>query len=167
MFAMTIGLTAQGSRDFIIDIQVQSGKERAIHVLKDFDNYPEWTGLLEAKLRGPFAVGEKFDVTIHSKQGKPASFTAKMMRVEPYSFTARQVIGFGGFFKATHHFIIDEVDESNVRLVQHWELSGLLSVLFKKKIHEALSEFTRMNEDFKRYVEANPEMIKAENSDVD
>jgi len=143
--------------EYEIYIDLHSPKESVWKTITDFGSYPEWNSVLSMSHNDSLEVGEKFHVTINTKNGKKSRFKAKTLSKRLYqSFAARQVILGKWVFSATHYFIIEELENADVRFIQKWELTGILSKLFKKQIFEQLGLFKQMNEDLKNHLEKGP-----------
>lgn len=138
--------------EYTISINLSQTGKKVWDVLTDFNRYHEWNSVLTMSNNDRIEIGKEFDVTIHIKNGKDSKFKAITIAKEVNkSFTAQQKILGKWFFTATHHFIIEETN-SQVSFVQKWELSGVISRLFKKQIFKQLAEFKRMNEELKIYL---------------
>lgn len=140
--------------EYRLSIEVESSPERAIDTLKHINTYHEWTDLLKLSGQEPLLVGAEIQVKISQRQ-KEERFTAQVVLVEPFRFAARQLILAPWFFQAIHFFEITPKDPDRVIFTQRWELRGLLSKIFKRKIFETLSGFEQMNVDFKNHLESH------------
>ena len=139
--------------EYIISVDVYTSMEQAIKILKDINAYQSWTQLLTLSGRDPLMVGEDIQVQITADR-KEEHFTAQIVLVEAHRFAARQILLAPWFFQAIHFFEIHPKTADQVTLVQRWEMRGLISKLFKRKIFETLSAFKQMNDDFKHHLES-------------
>lgn len=138
--------------EYIISIDLSQPREKVWEVLTDFNKYKNWNTVLYMSHNDQIEIGKEFNVTIYNKNGKDSKFKATTLSKEANkSFSAQQKILGKWFFTATHHFIVEEIN-SQVRLVQKWELTGIISKLFKKQIFKKLAEFKQMNEELKIYL---------------
>lgn len=139
--------------EYTISIDLSQPGEKVWNVLTDFNRYHEWNSVLSMSNNDRIEIGKEFNVIIFNRAGKDSKFKATTIAKEiNKSFSAQQKILGKWFFTATHHFIIDETN-SQVRFVQKWELTGIISRLFKKQIFKQLAEFKRMNEELKIQLE--------------
>ncbi len=138
---------------FSIQTDVQHPREDVWETITDFRSYPNWNSMLIMKENDQLEIDRKFHVTIINEKGKASSFKAKTLSCVPnHSFSARQTILGKWLFSATHHFILEELDDRGVRFTQTWELTGIMSRLFRKQIFEQLALFNQMNEDLKSHL---------------
>ncbi|MER3318473.1 MAG: SRPBCC domain-containing protein [Allomuricauda sp.] len=152
--AFFINVNAQKMKEYKIEIAVKASKEKVWEVITNFENYPSWNSVLKMESNNNLIVGNKFKVTITQPNGKSSNFKAKAVSKNDFkSFSATQVVMLNWFFKATHSFIIEEVDEQNVVFIQKWELKGIIASLFRKKIFKELEIFKKMNRELKELVE--------------
>lgn len=141
--------------EYINHIDINASREKTWDVLTDFRSYQKWNSVLTLAENDNLEVGQKFSVTIHDGS-KKSRFKALTLSVQPHqTFSARQKIIARWFFSATHHFILDTFPNADqeVRFIQKWELTGLISKIFKKQIFKQLDLFNQMNQELKIYVE--------------
>lgn len=137
---------------YTIGIDVPHPKEAVWKAITDVAAYPTWNSVLEMTHNDQWEIGKSFHVSIH-QHGKKTQFKAKLLAKEPLRyFSARQTMLGSWFFSATHFFILEE-QGAQLRFVQTWHLTGLVSRLFKKLIFRQLAEFKVMNEELKQYLE--------------
>lgn len=147
---------------YSIEINLDHPKELVWDAISEFTSYPGWNSMLYMEENDFLEVGKKFHVTIINENGKKSRFKAKVLYTEPgQSFAAQQIILGKWMFSATHHFIIEEVDEGQTRFIQTWELSGIVSKLFRKQIFAQLAQFKKMNEDLKSHLDKNRVTVKS------
>ncbi len=137
---------------FTVPIDIKANKERVWAAITDFNTYAQWNSILSLSGNNNLEIGKKFHVVIH-EGSKDSKFDATLLsKKEGYSFSAEQKILSKWFFAATHHFIIESTGK-NTRFIQHWELSGFISRLFKKQIFRQLALFNQMNLELKNLLE--------------
>ncbi|MFT5659739.1 MAG: hypothetical protein ACI9TV_000361 [Sulfurimonas sp.] len=141
--------------DYVIQIDIASSKEKVWNVLTNFKDYSKWNTVLKMQNNDNMELGKEFDVSIFENDGSLAdSFQAIAVHKTKYeSFSASQTIFTKSFFKATHHFIIEEVSNNEVIFIQKWELEGVIAYLFESMIFDLLDLFVRMNLELKIEVE--------------
>lgn len=91
-----------------------------------------------------------------SGKGKDSKFYATTLsKEENQSFSAQQKVIGKWFFSATHYFIIDNtgIQQNQIKFIQKWHLTGIMSKLFRKLIFKQLSLFKNMNEELKTHTE--------------
>ncbi|MEM9329583.1 MAG: SRPBCC domain-containing protein [Bacteroidota bacterium] len=137
---------------YTIQVDLSASKESIWQAITQFDAYPKWNTVLSMAGNDSLEIGKKFHVTIYG--GKTDSkFTATTLSSKAdESFAAQQKIVGKWFFSATHHFIIEASGEG-ARFIQHWELTGIISRVFRKDIFKQLELFKRMNHELKMYLE--------------
>jgi len=144
---------AQDTMDYSLPIEIKASLEEASKVLFDFKHYPAWNSILAISGNENLEIGKKFKVRFKDSKGKIHAFKAELIHKGESSFVAQQNILFGWILKATHHFVLEDIDPENIKFTQHFELSGWLGRLMRKQILESLIVFEQMNEDFKNYIQ--------------
>jgi len=151
---LCLNATAQKMKDYTIQIGINAPKEIVWKAITDFEAFPEWNSVLAMENNDSLVIGNEFNVTITQPNDKKSGFKATALSKEKFrSFSARQKILGKWFFQATHHFIIEETDQQTVTFTQKWELTGLISSLFRKQIFKELEVFKTMNTELKVLVE--------------
>lgn len=151
---LLVNITAQKMTVYKIETNINATKKAVWKAITDFENYPNWNSVLEMRNNNSLVIGNEFDVTITRPDKKQSTFKATALTKEKFkSFSARQKILGKWFFQATHHFIIKETDQETITFIQKWELSGILSSLFRKQILKELEVFKVMNGELKKLVE--------------
>lgn len=153
MTSIAIHTHAQDTMDYSIPIEIKGSLEEASKILFDTEHYPIWTSILELSGNENFELGKKFKVRFEDTTGKTRTFKAKLIQKEKHSFVAQQNVLFGWILKATHHFVLEGIDEETIKFTQHFELGGLIGNLLRKQIIESLVVFEELNNDFKNYIE--------------
>ena len=140
--------------EYIIDINIEAPREKVWKIITDFKSYSKWNSILYMVKNDQLEVGKKFHVTIHDK-GKDSKFYATTLsKEENQSFSAQQKVIGKWFFSATHYFIIDNTAQQNqIKFIQKWHLTGIMSKLFRKLIFKQLALFKKMNEELKTHAE--------------
>lgn len=145
---------AQKMKEYKIEIDINASKEAVWKAITDFEHYPKWNSVLEMQSNDSLIVGNEFDVIIKKENSKQSNFKATLISKEQNeSFAAKQKMIGKWFFQATHCFIIEEIDEKNIKFIQKWELKGIVSSLFRRQIFKELEDFKKMNTELKKYVE--------------
>lgn len=152
MAALTFNAwTAMAQSEYKISVDLQASKENVWEAITNFKAYPRWNSVLSMHDNDQLQIGRKFNVTIHLGK-KDSKFRAEALSKEDYrTFSAQQTMLGKWFFSATHHFHLEDVGDG-VRFVQRWQLTGIMSKLFKKQIFKQLALFNTMNEELKAYV---------------
>ncbi|MEM9830111.1 MAG: SRPBCC domain-containing protein [Bacteroidota bacterium] len=141
--------------DFPISINLPYSSENVWHEITDFPSYPTWNSVLSMADNDQLEVGKKFRVQINTKDGKSSTFRAIVLeKKEQQYFSAQQKILGKWFFTATHYFIVEEAEDNSTQFTQKWELTGILSRLFRRTIFKQLEEFRQMNTDLKNHMDA-------------
>ena len=141
--------------NYTIHIDIAATKAEAWDALIDFEAYPSWNSILTMTGNNQLEIGKKFHVTIHDGDKASRFKAVTLSREEFWSFSAKQTIIGKWFFSATHHFILKEADAStkDIRFIQQWHLTGIISKVFKKQIFKQLGLFKQMNLELKTYLE--------------
>jgi len=141
--------------EFVIDVRIDAPKETVWQALTNFPAYPSWNSMLYMTGNDQLAVGQNFHVTIHNGNKDSKFKAATLSKQAPDSFSARQKIVGKWLFSATHHFVLETPvgAPEQVVFVQKWELTGIVSKLFKKQIFKQLGLFNTMNSELKAHVE--------------
>jgi len=147
--------TSDKQYNYIIDITINAPKEKVWNIVTDFKNYPKWNSVLKMENNDNLGVGQKFNVTIYDKDGSiQDNFEAiTVTKATNKEFSASRTIWTKFFFKATHHFVIEEVSSNQVRFFQKWELEGAIGYLFEGMIFDVLDLFKTMNLELKTVAE--------------
>lgn len=149
-----LSANSQKMKEYKIEIKIDASKEKVWKAITDFENYPKWNSVLRMQNNDSLIVGNKFHVTITQPNGKQSKFKAKIISKEKLeSFVGTQTMFGKWFFKATHHFIVKEIDKKNTLFIQKWEFNGIIASLFRKQIFKELAVFNTMNKEFKECAE--------------
>ena len=123
-------------------------------VLTDLESYKEWNPfIIEAK--GKVVLGEKLAVSI-KPQDKPWQFSPKVVVADSArEFTwLGKLWGIGGLVNGRHRFVIEDMGNGQVRLVQSESFKGILAWMMKGMEADTRKGFQKMNEALKQRVEA-------------
>jgi len=151
---LIFNVSAQKMKEYKIEIDINGSKEAVWEAITNFDAYPKWNSVLEMNNNDSLVIGSEFEVSISQPDNKQSNFKALALSKEKLSsFSARQKIIGKWFFQATHHFIIKEADKETVTFIQKWELTGLISSMFRKQIFKELEVFKIMNGELKELIE--------------
>ncbi len=141
-------------KEYKIEIDINASKKTVWKVITDFENYPKWNSVLAVENNGSLKLGNKFHVIITKPMGKKSKFYATVIgKKEFQSFSVTHAIIGKWFFKATHYFIIKEIDKENITFIQKWGLKGIITSMFCKQIFKELEVFNKMNVELKEFVE--------------
>ncbi len=153
-FITTLPVKIMAQTEFIISVDLSHPRNHVWHEITDFPSYPSWNKVLRMADNDQLEVGKKFQVQIKTKDGKSSRFKAVMLeKKDQQYFVARQKILGRWFFTATHYFIVEEIESNSIKFIQKWELTGLVSLLFKRMIFRQLEEFNQMNTDLKSHMD--------------
>ncbi len=154
IFLCLLNIKSMAQSEYIIQIDLEHSNNAVWREITDFKSYPSWNSMLSMEANDQLLIGEKFQVSIIKENGKISKFKARTLSVTPnQSFEARQTILEKWMFSATHHFIVEDIDNNRCTFIQKWELSGILSKLLRKQIFAQLELFNQMNEDLKNHLE--------------
>ncbi len=141
-------------KEYIIKIEINAPVQDVWKAVTNFPEYPKWNSVLSMKNNDNLTVNQKFDVTITQANGKQSKFKANTIyKAENQKFIATQKMIGKWFFLATHHFIIEKIDDQRTLFTQKWELNGVIASLFKRSIFKQLDRFITMNAELKYYLE--------------
>ncbi len=139
--------------EFVIEITLPYSNETIWETITNFKSYEKWNSVLTMTNNDNLEIGEDFHVVIKDEDKEKSKFKAKTLSKTPnVSFSAQQVVLGKWLFSATHHFIIEKQNAESCKFVQKWELTGVLTRMFRKQIFKELERFNQMNTDLKMYL---------------
>ena len=137
------------------EIEIDASPERVWQVLTDFSALPNWNPFIRS-VEGDLNVGDRLKVYIKASRGMGMSFKPTVLKVEPN----RELRWIGrflmpGMMDGEHSFIIEPLEDNQVRFVQSESFTGVLVPLMSaigvfKNAHIGFGE---MNEALKRQAE--------------
>lgn len=137
------------------EIEINASPERVWQVLTDFSALPNWNPFIRS-VEGDLNVGDRLKVYIKASRGMGMSFNPTVLKVEPN----RELRWIGrflmpGMMDGEHSFIIEPLEDNQVRFVQSESFTGVLVPLMSaigvfKNAHIGFGE---MNEALKRQAE--------------
>lgn len=133
-------------------ISIAASRPRVWAVLMEFARYGEWNPFIRA-INGNARVGDGLVVVIQPPGRKPATFTPRVVEVDPErSFAWRGTLPMPGLFAGEHRFTL--ADESGgTRFRQLEAFSGLLVPLVGSILKATELGFENMNAALKARAE--------------
>ena len=137
-------------REVRTEITINTAKERLWQELTAFSEYSSWNPFMKF-IHGEAKLGSNIVVNIEFSNGDKMNFKPKITVVEENKrLTWIGKLLMKGIFDGKHVFEIEEVSDSECRLIHKETFSGFLVPLMWKKVKANTSEsFVRMNEALK------------------
>ena len=137
------------------EIIINASKEKVWEILTDFGSYKNWNPFIISS-SGKAQEGSKLINTM-KLDDKTQTFHPKILKVEENKyFDWLGHLFFKGIFDGHHYFEIEELENSQVKLIQGENFSGILSGMIMKSIGEkTISNFVIMNKALKELAEKN------------
>lgn len=138
-------------REIRTEIEIDAAPERVWEVLADLDSYAEWNPHVTSG-RGELRAGESIEITVDRIGDKPRTMTVRVSAVDPPR--RLQWIGTVGskwLFEGRHTFDLHSLDDGHSRVVNHEQVSGLLTSFVLSEDPER--DYERMNRALKERVE--------------
>lgn len=138
-------------REIRTETEIDASPERVWTVLTDLDSYAEWNPHV-TRARGELREGESIEITVDRIGEKPRTMTVRVSAVEPSR--RLQWIGTVGskwLFEGRHTFELRSLDDGRSRVLNHEQVSGLLTPLVLSE--EPERDYERMNRALKERVE--------------
>lgn len=144
---------SQSTKTITETIEINASSTEVWKVLTDLPSWKSWNPFI-IQSEGQAIVGSKIKNTMRSNN-KEMIFNPKVLVVdENQEFTWLGHLFIPGLFDGKHRFILEELGENKVRLVQTETFKGILSRMVLKKIGEETAlNFQKMNEALKERVE--------------
>ena len=137
------------------EIEIAASPERVWQVLTDFSALPEWNSFMQSAQDEP-REGERIQVRLKATGGMGMTIKPTIIRADPgveLQWLGRLLVP--GIFDGRHFFIIEPMDDSRVRFVQHEEFTGALVPLLMAMVRKStLRGFQEMNQALKARAEA-------------
>lgn len=136
------------------EIIIRASREKVWNILTNFSEYPQWNPFIIA-VEGNLQTGNRLKNTLLSN-GKKMQFRPVILDVTPgKSFSWLGSLFIKGIFDGKHYFIIESIDETQVKLIHGEEFSGILSSYILKKIgDDTRKNFIAMNIALKQLAES-------------
>lgn len=134
------------------EIVVNAPASRVWQTLIDFEAYQQWNPFIR-KVDGIARQGNRISAQMHLGN-RTMTFRPTVLAVEPYK--ELRWIGhlfISGIFDGEHSFIIEPLDENQVRLVQSEKFNGLLVPFFTSLLEDTRKSFNDMNRALKERAE--------------
>lgn len=117
-------------RQLSTTVEINSSPEVVWEILMDFAAYPDWNPFVR-EISGIPSEGERLAVRLENPGGKVMAFTPIVTEAIPHrAFSWLGKLGFKGVFDGHHHFTLEAVEGTGVRLTQSEDFSGVLVPLF-------------------------------------
>ena len=131
-------------------VDIHASRERVWEVLTDFDAYPEWNPFI-TQAHGTARAGEQLTNRMQPVGGRAVTLKPTVLQATPGQELRwlGRVLG-PGIFDAEHAFTIEQLDDGQVRLVQHEQFRGLLVPFMGRSLdRHTLPAFEQMNQALK------------------
>lgn len=135
------------------EIIINTSKEEVWRILTNFSEYPEWNPFIRS-LEGQAVKDTRLMATLQLKDRKPMIFkpvvtvSDEKKKFEWLGTTPLNVVN------GRHYFIVEEINEHQVKFVHGEQFTGILARPFYKKLAGPTKEgFVEMNEALKMRVE--------------
>lgn len=122
-------------------------------VLSDLSGYPAWNPFIR-EAAGTLAVGEKLTLRMFPADGRPMTFTPRVLAATPgeeLRWVGHLVLP--RIFDGEHSFVLSAAPEGGTRVVQSEVFRGVLVPFTGKLIEGTRGDFERLNEALKKRVE--------------
>ena len=142
-------------REIATSVDIEAVPERVWSALTSLDYYPDWNPFIR-QASGRLEVGETLTLRMFPAQGKPMTFRPTVLVVEPQRelrWIGRLVLP--GVFDGEHRFTLSPIEGGATRVVQAERFSGALVPFARGVVERTVSDFRRLNEALKNYVEAD------------
>lgn len=146
------GQTICTPKEIRTEIIINAPSAEAWKLLTDFDAYSGWHPYI-LKIEGKIALKEKIKVTTIDADSTADQFSAFVLELEP-----EKKLSWGGslgfIFSAKHYFIIEPINDNQIRFVQGEYWHGLFGKHYGEKIYlDTFQKFIAMNEKMKILLE--------------
>lgn len=138
------------------ELEIEAPPARVWSVLTDFSAYHEWNPFITT-VTGDARVGERLVVTMNPPESDEASFSPRVLVVDPpYELRWRGHLLVKGIFDGEHFFQCKETPSGTTRFVHGEDFGGFLVKFVGNKLRNVARGFVYMNEALKRRVEGRP-----------
>ena len=136
------------------EIIIRASNEQVWDILTDFAAYPSWNPFIIA-IEGKLQTGSRLKNTLLSN-GKKMTFRPLIMEVNNgKSFSWLGSLLVKGLFDGRHYFVIESINDNQVKLIHGEEFSGILSRYILNKIgDDTRKNFVAMNMALKQIAES-------------
>ena len=135
-----------------ISVEIAAPAQTVWDLLIDLPRYPAWNPTIPAAA-GQIALGETLTLRLDFPD-RQQLFEPRVVEIRPGRLLLlAKALLHRRILYATHAFLIESLAADRSRLVQRWELSGLLSRVVWPKFRAGLPAFEKMNESVKREAE--------------
>jgi hypothetical protein len=135
------------------EIIINTSSDKVWNVLTNFSAYPDWNPFIRS-LEGKAIKDTRLVATLHLKDRKPMVFKPVVTashdkkKFEWLGTTPLNVVN------GRHYFILEEINEKQVKLVHGEQFTGILAKPFHKKLAVPTQEgFMEMNKALKERAE--------------
>lgn len=143
-------------KEIFSEIAINATDEKVWGILTDFNAFPEWNPFIRT-IEGKLEVGTKFKAFLQLPGSKGMTFRPKCLKVEQNKelwWIGHLIVP--GLFDGEHRFIIEPVDENNVRFIQKELFRGILTPIIMKRIDDKTQQgFEMMNRALKERAETS------------
>ncbi len=141
-------------RNIETSITINASSQKVWNILIDFGKYSEWNPFI-IKIEGQPEKGTKLANTMQLEGQKPQTFKPSILVVDnEKEFRWLGSLFVKGIFDGEHYFLLEQINEQEVKLTQGENFSGILSSPIMKMIGEkTISGFNKMNEALKARAE--------------
>lgn len=134
-------------------ITIKASAEQVWQVLTDFKAYPLWSPTIKRFERQP-VEGKRCAVILENPDGFKIKMNPRFLCIDPNrELRWKGELLIPGIFDGEHYFILEQVGEGEVRLIQGELFSGLLIPFCKKLLLTTNHGFELFNKAIKQYVE--------------
>ena len=135
------------------EIIINTSKKEVWRILTNFSEYPEWNPFIRS-LEGQAVKDTRLVATLQLKDRKPMVFkpvvtvSDENKKFEWLGTTSLNVVN------GRHYFIVEEINEKQVKFVHGEQFTGILARPFHKRLAEpTIAGFVEMNKALKNRVE--------------
>jgi hypothetical protein len=134
-------------------IEIDAPATRVWDIVRDLPAYAEWNPFI-IRASGEPRVGERLNVTIAAPGMKPASFTPRVLDLEPGRLLRwKGEYKVPGLFDGRHALIVDPLGEERSRFTTHEEVSGILLPFLGRVMRASQQGFEEMARALKERAE--------------
>ncbi|MCS4228209.1 SRPBCC domain-containing protein [Sphingobacterium sp. BIGb0165] len=134
-------------------IAIKATVEQVWQVLTDFKTYPVWSPTIKSFGQEP-ALGKRCAVRLEQPDGFKIKMNPRFLSIDSNrELRWRGELFVPGIFDGEHYFILEQMEEGQVRLIQGELFSGLLIPFFGKLLLTTKQGFELFNAALKQRVE--------------
>jgi hypothetical protein len=133
-------------RNIETSITIKASSQKVWNILTDFEKYAEWNPFI-INIEGQPEKGTKLANTMLLEGQKPQIFKPLIIVVDNQKeFRWLGSLFVKGIFDGEHYFLLEQINDQEVKLIQGENFSGILSTPIMKMIEKkTLSGFNKMN----------------------